>query len=322
MDLLLAALKYQPAIKHPLALERTYLQNLFSNVFDVPLIILEANSGYGKTTMLSSVAHREGVSARWLTLDDSDAELYSFVHNLLQAIYGRTIPKEDSLHNVQHALSLILGAVKEQSVSSLILDNFDTVARSQPVSTLLEQLIDQLPPFTHLIIATKKPPNLRHTSRQRHRSVILTQSDLRFDVDDVSQYFLKVYNYKLLPEDAAFIIERTEGRPVLINLLGQLTRNLPNYLKIDWRQLPMSPEQEAVKLLLREVITKLPKALSRMAASVRETRALLSDGASPLCNLLDTLAERHCLVQQYCDNGNGRVINVPHEILVDLSSLI
>src|SRR5262245_11426035 len=88
--------KYWPAIAHPLALERAYLRNFFSGAFDVPLVILEAESGYGKTTTLSSVAGRDGYSSRWLTLDDSNRDLNRFVHDLLQSIYGRNIPEEVS----------------------------------------------------------------------------------------------------------------------------------------------------------------------------------------------------------------------------------
>src|SRR5688572_9592445 len=160
------AFKYWSAIAHPLALERAYLRNLFSSAFDVPLVILEAESGYGKTTTLSSVAGREGFSARWLTLDDSDTEMGRFVRDLLQSIYGRAIPEDTGQQSARRALDLILGAVNELPVSSLILDNFDLIARSQPVITLVEMLIDELPPFTRLIIATKKPPNLRRGSRR------------------------------------------------------------------------------------------------------------------------------------------------------------
>jgi ATP/maltotriose-dependent transcriptional regulator MalT len=315
--------KYWPAVAHPLALERTYLRNFFSSVFDVPLVILEASSGYGKTTTLSSVADREGYSVRWLTLDDSNRELNNFVHDLLQSIYLRTIPQELVTLNLRRALDLILGGLNELAISSLILDNFDAVARAEPILALLEHLIDELPPFARLIIATTKQPNLRRGSR-RSRSAILTESDLRFDVDDVSQYFLKMCNYTLTSNDAAYITEGTEGRPVLVNLLGQLTRNLPSYLKVDWKQLPLGTETEyeTLKLLLREVITKLPRSLARVAHEIGTAKGLLSDGASPVCDLLDTLAGRHCLVQRYSRNGDSTALNVPHEILVNLSSLL
>jgi ATP/maltotriose-dependent transcriptional regulator MalT len=317
----LNAFKYWPAIVHPLALERTYLRNFFSGAFDVPLVILEAESGYGKTTTLSSVAGREGYSSRWLTLDDSDRDLNCFIHDLLKSIYGRNIPEEVSPLSVRRGLDLILGAVNELAVSSIILDNFDSVARVEPITTLLEQLIDELPPFTRLIISTKRPPNLRRGSR-RSRSAVLTQPDLRFDVDDVSQYFLKMHNYQLTPNEAAFIAERTGGRPVLINLLGQLTRNLPSYLKVDWRQLPLGSEDESIKLLLREVISKLPRSLARVAREIGPAEGMASDGHSPVCDLLDTLAERHCLVQRYHQEGDSTVLNVPHEILVGLSPIL
>jgi ATP/maltotriose-dependent transcriptional regulator MalT len=314
--------KYLPVLVHPRALERTYLKNFFANSFDIPLIILEADRGYGKTTLLSFVAKRKSPSSRWLTLDESDSNLNCFVKNLLQSIYGRFIPSEINELNIKKALNLILGAICELSVNVLILDNFELVANSEQINTLIEQLIVELPPFTQIIISTKKLPNLRWSSRQHSYVSILTQVDLRFDVEDLSHYFLKIYNYKLLPEEAAFIIDRTQGYPVLINLLAQLTRNLPSYLKVDWKELPISLKTENIKLLLREIITKLPRSLSQATEGIGSLTFSYQDENSILSDLLDTLAERHCLVQQHASDDVSIRINTPHEILVELSRKI
>ncbi|MBI4854107.1 MAG: hypothetical protein HY819_20110 [Acidobacteria bacterium] len=314
--------KYLPVIAHPRALERTYLKSFFANSFDIPLIILEAERGYGKTTLLSFVAKKEKYSSRWLTVDSLDSDLNYFVKDVLQSIYARLIPDEINELNIKKAVDLILGAICELSINVLILDNFELIASSEPINLLLEQLIAELPRFTQLIIATKKLPTSRWSSRQRNNVSILTQVDLRFDVEDISQYFLKVYNYQLLPEEAAFIIERTQGYPVLINLLAQLTRNLPSYLKVDWKQLPIGVKTENIKLLLREVITKLPRSLSRGVQEIGHLSFASNDEQSLLSDLLDTLAKRHCLVQQHISVSPGIYINTPHEILIELASKI
>ncbi len=320
MQSLTAIYKYLPVIEHPRALKRTYIRNFFASSFDIPLVILEAEQGYGKTNILSSVANRDVLSSRWLTLDSSDSNLNTFVKNLFQAIYKRIIPGEIIQLNSKKAIHLLIGALHELSINTIILDSFDNVVDSKPINSFIDQLMDELPPFTRLIIATRRLPNLHWGSHKRNRIAILTQVDLRFDVEDVSQYFLKVYNYKLLPEEASFIIDRTQGCPLLINLLAQLTYNLPSYLKIDWKQLPISTENKNIKLLLREVIAKLPRSLSRTAQDIASVSFTNSNGLLPICDLLDTLAERHCLVQQYWHSDTNSRINVPHEILVELSS--
>lgn len=320
MQSLTTIYKYLPVIEHPRALKRTYIKSFFASSFDIPLVILEAGSGYGKTTVLSSLANQDTLFSRWLTLDRSDCNLNFFVKNLFQAIYKRIIPGEIVQLNTKKAIHLLIGAIHELSINVIILDNFDSVADSKPISLFIEQVMDELPPFTRLIIATKRLPNLNWGSHKRNRIATLTQVDLRFDVEDVSQYFLKVHNYKLLSEEASFIIERTQGCPLLINLLAQLTHNLPNYLKIDWKQLPISTETKNIKLLLREVIAKLPRSLSRTAQEIAGVTFTNSNGMLPVCDLLDTLAERHCLVQQHWHSSTNTRINVPHELLVKLSS--
>lgn len=308
----LNAFKYRPAEAHQMALQRAYLRNFFAASFDLPLVILEADSGYGKTTTLSIVAQREGSSARWLTLDESDCDPATLIRNILQSIYEIDLPA-DTL-STSRAVTLIVGALRELSIGSLILDNYDLVARLPHATELLEQLLRELPEFTRLIVATRLPIPLRQSRWLRGHSAILTQMDLAFDVEDVSQYFRVVHNYGLTREEASFITQQTGGKPLVINLLGQLARGLPSYLKVDWSALPLASEREVVKLMLREVFSKIPRSISSAIHNLEEGRdGLPRDGTDSLSALLDLMAKRHCLVQSY-PAGNSSV-NVPHETL-------
>ncbi len=308
----LNAFKYRPAQAHQMALQRAYLRNFFAASFDLPLVVLEADSGYGKTTTLSTVAQREGSSARWLTLDEGDCELAILIRNILQSIYEIDLPADTI--STARAVTLIVGALRELSISSLILDNYDLVARLPQATELLEQLLRELPEFTRLIVATRLPIPLRQSRWLRGHSAILTQMDLAFDVEDVSQYFRVVHNYGLTHEEASFITRQTGGKPLVINLLGQLARGLPSYLKVDWSALPLASEREVVKLMLREVFSKMPRSISSAIHTLEEARkGMPRDGTDSLSALLDLMAERHCLVQSYPARNNS--VNVPHEAL-------
>lgn len=314
------AFKYSPAEAHEMALQRAYLRNFFAASFDLPLVILEADSGYGKTTTLSTVARREGLSARWLTLDEGDRNLNFLVRSILQAIYEIELPADTI--STARAVTLIVGALRELSISSLILDDYDLVARLPQATELLEQLLRELPEFTRLIVATRLPIPLRQSRWLRGHSAILTQMDLAFDIEDVLQYFRVVHNYGLTREEAAFITRQTGGKPLVINLLGQLARGLPSYLKVDWSALPLASEGEIVKLMLREVLSKMPRSISSAICKLEEENrgGLPGNGTSPLSVLLDLMAERHCLVQSYPARDN--FINVPHEALFRVAAEI
>ncbi|MBL8149342.1 MAG: hypothetical protein JNN15_05390 [Blastocatellia bacterium] len=315
-------IKYCRALSHPLALERAYLKNFFSSVFDLPLVIIEAESGYGKTTTLAALANREGHSIRWLTLDEADRDPLSFLQNLLQSICGKTITENSLFSSSKQALELVLIALHDLAISSMIFDNFEVVAKSEAIITLLEQMIDNLPAFTKVVVASRKPANLRRGTRLGNRSATLTKLDLRFDVEDILQYFLKAHNYQLSAKEAAFIAERTEGHPMSINLLGQLTHNLPSYLRVDWERLRIGLDQESLASLLKEVILKLPRWSAQSVRQIREKgiKTMPDNASSQISDLLDTLAERHCLVQQYwLDNS---VINIPHESFVHFAAAL
>jgi ATP-dependent transcriptional regulator len=79
--------KSSPVRPHARTYHRAYLNNLLANHFHTPLVVIEAPAGYGKTTLLSAVAHRSGAQVGWLALDTADAALNTFTANVCAALY-------------------------------------------------------------------------------------------------------------------------------------------------------------------------------------------------------------------------------------------
>ncbi|MBI4751960.1 MAG: hypothetical protein HY774_26030 [Acidobacteria bacterium] len=330
--------KCAPARPHPRAFHRAYLSNLLSSHFDVPLVLIEAPRGYGKTTLLASMAHRVGANVRWLTLDARDRDLNHCVQSLCSSLYNVQMGAgQTTVSSTSQAARLIVSALKELSIDTLILDNYETVIGSDSVNALIEQIVSELPPLNQIVVASQKAPPFKRAARIRSKVMELNPSDLRFDSDDVAGYFDTIARYRLTPTEASLIVQRTEGQPVTINLLSQLAYGLQSYLRINFDALPLSPGEQTLLYLLREVLNRLPFPLEEAGALLSNYQKSLQppppasededtpapptaeEAQAAATPLLEKLAAHYCLVHEH---ETEPMTLIPHSLLVDFGNVL
>lgn len=318
-------LKRIPVKPHPRAYHRAYLGGLLSSHFDTPLVVIEAPEGYGKTTLLTSVMHRAEAQVRWLSLDAGDSSLNAFVASLCATLYALPVITDQpivSANDVAGALRLVVSAIRELGVDTVILDNFETVSHSQIINQFLEQAAPELPPTTQLVVATSKSPTFKRGARMRARMLEISASDLCFDTEDVVGYFETVGRYAISPADASLIVERTGGQPAAVNLLLQIAFGLPSYLRINFEALLGPPTDDISTVsFLREILKRLPFPLEATVAAVKslssgESRDPLSSAPSLRDEVLRFLAVSNCLVHQL---DAPEFPTVPHRMLSQLA---
>lgn len=306
-----------PAIAHPLAFRRDHVRSYFESSSGAPLILIQAPAGYGKTTALSFFAVEEGSSARWVRLTEHDASLDTFVASFVSAIYGWDIPKPPTPPDIREAGKWIVGAIEELNITAVILDDYDLVAQSDAVNALIEAVSEGLPPYIRIVVGSEIAPPFLKRARLRQSIVELDESDLRFDADDIARYIREVHNYEVSEEAAASIARRSGGRAAIINLVGQLSHNLPHYLRVDFEALPIGRTDEHLTVLLREVLNRAGHPPARAARDLLAADHGYENGASSTDILLEMLADRHCLVQKYAGDP---VLLYPHRLLRRLAA--
>jgi LuxR family maltose regulon positive regulatory protein len=317
MDVLTSlTLKQAPALTHPLAFERKHVKAYFESSPGAPLVLLHAPAGYGKTTALSFFAEQEGASARWITLDEEDRSLSSMIATLVSAIYGWRITEPAALPDVREAAKWIVGAIDELAITAIIFDNYEAVASSEEVNSLIEAVTERLPPRVRLVIASESSPPFVKRARLRQSIVELGTSDLVFDADDVSGFLREIHNYVVADKFASSIARRSRGCAAVVNLVGQLVHNLPRYLRVDFEALPLGPTEEHMTLLLREVLSRAGYPPARAARDLAGDGAGALDGTSPRDTLLDLLGSRACLAHVYATDPRQVV---PHRLLREIA---
>ncbi|NOR40741.1 MAG: hypothetical protein GQ537_05985 [Gammaproteobacteria bacterium] len=207
---------------------RSALESRMEQGVDLPLTVVTAPAGYGKSTLLSHWLETSKYRAAWLSLDESDNDLQRFLYyfitaiqeaapsacqNTLEHLEGDNLPPEEiivsSLGNELHLL-------KERVV--LVVDDYQHI-RSIHIHSLLDRLLQHPPRGLHLVIASRQDPPLS-LSLLRGSGFLseLRMTDLEF-TNEESTRFLKGELGKALESEIIDELHlRTEGWPVGIRL--------------------------------------------------------------------------------------------------------
>jgi len=193
---------------------------------DVPLVLIIAPSGYGKTTALSQWAAEDDRSFAWVHLDESDNDPVSLLRQIALALH-QVHPVEDA---VWRALALPnvspLGVVVPRLVASatangapwvLVLDDFHVLTGTIGMDLVIA-LAKDLPPGCHVVLASRSRPGLRlGRLRSQGKLVEFGAQDLVF-TDEEASAVLAGAGTDLPLERVAGLVRRVEGWPAGVYL--------------------------------------------------------------------------------------------------------
>lgn len=205
------------------------------------LTLVTAPAGYGKTTVLaiwlSALRLKDGKDQSkitghddftpprrqfaWLSLDATDDNPGRFCTYLLAAFQTvwPTLGKsaEPLLQSTQDPppvtimTALLNDLHNHKGAMTLVIDDYHLITDTA-VHEAMALLIDQLPPTTHLIIASRTlPPWPRARWRARGQLLEITTADLQFNTDDTAVFLNRIMSLNLTPADISTMAERTEG---------------------------------------------------------------------------------------------------------------
>jgi len=203
---------------------RPHLVARLSQGLTLPLTLISAPAGFGKTTLVSewraSNAGRDYPVA-WLSLENDDNDPIRFLTYLVAAL-GKLKPDlaEIALGMLQSPQpppleAFLTGLINDLAEMSnpfaLVLDDYHVIT-SQPVHQALTFILDHLPQQMHLVLLTRADPPLPlGRLRARNQLVELRADDLRFTTAEAAAFFNQVMGLALSADDLAGLDHRTEG---------------------------------------------------------------------------------------------------------------
>jgi LuxR family maltose regulon positive regulatory protein len=185
------------------------------------LTLISAPAGFGKTTLASAWVRQIERPVAWLSLDRSDndpVQFWRYVAAALQAADGSI--GETALVALQSPQSpplepLVTALINDVATSSapfiLVLDDYHVV-ENEEIHDSLNFLLDYLPRQLHVVITTRADLPLS-LARRRGRAELneIRAVDLRFTVEEATEFLNAHMGLDLSNEDAAALEDRTEG---------------------------------------------------------------------------------------------------------------
>jgi len=219
--------KLEPPQLHVDAVPRAGLLDRLDAGLTLPLTLLLAPPGFGKTTLLAQWQQRlrehDRANVAWLSMDEDDSEPGRFLSYLALAVTAACAEPGNALGGAPHwreldvatTLGTLLRVVRTAAKPLvLILDDYDRV-RSQGVDDIVTRLVEHGGAQLHVLVATRRAPSLP-LARLSVRGCLQRLGARELALSDAETRQLLGPDLPL--EDAHLLREQTEGWPVALQL--------------------------------------------------------------------------------------------------------
>lgn len=240
-DLILQTKLEPPQVKKQL-LWRPRLLNLLKDNTDKRLILICANAGYGKTTLLAQFISGLDCELVYYNLSPGDSDPYNFFNHLISGIrrhkdkFGLRTERilsgsPNLMSDLERILTTFINELMPLRNHIVILDDFHAISGANWVKTAFDYLLTYLPSNTHLIISSREIPNFNLSRLLAHQQIIaITNEELAFTAEEIDQLLKEIQSPNLSPTTLQRLVDISQGWITGIRLI-----------------LPKSPDDEKIK---------------------------------------------------------------------------
>ena len=218
---------YRPPMTGDLV-HRTELIKELNRHKDLPLTLVSAPAGYGKSFIISQWIQEIQVKYAWISMDDDHNIAHNFLNYLLAAI-RLTYP--DALLSVDaHVKGAELPPIQELAYEFIneldiindefviVLDDYHVIKNTE-IHDFINTLLEYPPQNVHLVITTRiDPPLMINHLRAYGRIHELRVNALSFTKEEIAKLYTENLKVDLRPETIDHLFEKTEGWVVGLRL--------------------------------------------------------------------------------------------------------
>jgi LuxR family maltose regulon positive regulatory protein len=288
-SLILPTKLYRPPVTEDF-IPRPQLLQLLDGVHLRPLTVVSAPAGYGKTTLLSAWLEDCGHQSTWLSLDEDDNNLATFLSYLVAgiqrkfpAVGEKILPLLDTvilppLATIISYLIFELESVETDFV--FVLDDFQFISNPD-IHTVIMELLRHPHRAFHLVISTRRDPSLPLAAyRARNLVTEIRTPDLRFSSQETRLFIERVLGSPIDEKTISALDEQTEGWPAglrLASLSFKYGLNI-NLVRIG----VLGNNRFIMEYLMSEVIAHLSPAIQDFIIKT----SFLDQLCQPLCDAI------------------------------------
>ncbi len=239
------------------------------------LVLIVAEAGYGKTTLLADWTRRSRRPIAWYRLDESDADWTGFIHHLLAAVQAvhprfgantRSVLREAAagLSDRAAVVRALLGEFSEfRAPVILVLDDYHAVDAAPEVRAIVRELLVRGPERLSVVISSRRRPSLPLARLRALGEVAdLATGDLRFDHGEIEQLFRDAYKNPLEPRVLDEVAATTEGWAATLRLIEVAIRDRPRIEVSRVIRSLASRQGDLHDYLAEEVVGRLPASIA------------------------------------------------------------
>ncbi|MEA3336391.1 MAG: LuxR C-terminal-related transcriptional regulator [Chloroflexota bacterium] len=263
---------------------------------DRRLTVVSAPAGYGKTTLVRVWLETVDRPYAWLSLDEQDSDLATFVSYIIAALRtvfpdacqtvwsllsSPTLPEPGRLANI-----FLLDLERLPGSLALVLDDYHAV-RSRSVQAFVKRLIQYLPARVHLVLIARSDPPLALSwlRGQRQLSEIRT-GDLCFTRTEADALLTGILGDSAPGEVTALLEERTEGWAAGLQLAALSMQDSPDPAA-SARRFARSSHRMVTDYLVTEVLENLPEVHRRLLLRM----SIVERFCASMCEIFDEPSE-------------------------------
>lgn len=292
-----AKVQRPPLRKETLARDRL-LDWLAAKIHQRVVLVL-ADAGYGKTTLLADFSRRTRLRTMWYRLDDEDRDWVSFLSHLVAA--GRELDPSFAPTTAAMLTDLSIGGPTREATTDvylrelgsiaahgavLVFDDFHAVDESPDVRLIVRELVAHAPERLSIVFASRRAPSVPLARLRATGEVAeIGTDDLRFDASETARLFSETYGRELDPDVLADVAARTEGWAASLQLVHAALRDRsPAEIRRFVRGLT-GADQELYDYLAEEVVGDLPDDLQRFLMRTSILQVVTADLAAVVSEL-------------------------------------
>lgn len=228
----------------PKLLHRVRLQKQLKTIYEVPLLVISASMGYGKTTVVKDfLKNRKDLISLWFTFNTNETDSEWMWNKFCSAVRELSPDISDKLYEygipnttkeAEYIVMNIRNKIKRPIV--LILDDYHENKSNKFNELLITFVKAEIEDFHIILISRTMPPFPVQEFQLKNLCKVLSQNDLEFTFQEIHELF-KLNGFLLESEEQKLLHKNTEGWTSAI-YLGLLryseTRNVDKDINIKY----------------------------------------------------------------------------------------
>lgn len=227
-------------------LDRDKLNTAFAEHQKFQITVLEAPSGYGKSSFIANQVQKSSTPTAWVNLEKRDNSASRFCNSLIHAFAatplaaGRKLqafinstPDVATNKIIDMLIEELKGAQRSWQCPAnvwLVLDNFHVID-NQDVLEHIDRLLDHLPAYLHCIIISHTIPQISFTHRYGLGAILhLRTNQFAFSFDETRTLVQSRLVSALSENQIRQLQLKTEGWPGAIQLLISIVQQHPDFI--------------------------------------------------------------------------------------------